>query len=320
MKKFLFVLWAAISLLGLFGSSEAIVDRIVAVVNQEVIMLSEVEKGMEASGEEIQVEDRLEKRERVKEAHRKVLDQLIDEKLIDLEAKKSGIKVASKELEAAVEDIKRRNGVTQEEMETLLEKEGLTFEAFKKQIEKKLLRVKVVQWAVKVDTTAEEKDLKEFYQNNTDRYRGMESYRPAHILFRVSKEATPDEVREIRKKCVKALEKIKTGEDFGETALLYSEDASAKDQGDLGFFKRGELLPVFEREALRLKVGEVSGIVRTDFGFHIIKLLDRKGGASLPFEDAKEKVRSDFYEYQMDRAFKQFISSLREKSVIEVRL
>jgi parvulin-like peptidyl-prolyl isomerase len=60
--------------------------------------------------------------------------------------------------------------------------------------------------------------------------------------------------------------------------------------------------------------------VRTDFGFHIIKLLDRKGGTPLPFEDAKEKVQSDFYEYQMDRAIKQFISSLREKSVIEVRL
>ncbi len=320
MKKFLFVLWAAISLLGLFGSSEAIVDRIVAVVNQEVIMLSEVEKGMEASGEAIHVEDRLEKRERVKEAHRKVLNQLIDEKLIDLEVKKSGIKLASKELEAAVEDVKRRNGVTQEKMETLLEKEGLTFEAFKKQIEKKLLRAKVIQWSVKVDSTAEEKDLKEFYQNNTDRYRGMESYRPAHILFRVPKEATPDKVREIRKKCVKALERIKTGEDFGEMALLYSEDASAKDRGDLGFFKRGELLPVFEREALRLKVGEVSGIVRTDFGFHVVKLLDRKGGIPLSFEDAKEKVEVDYYEYQTDKAFKQFIGSLREKSVIEVRL
>ena len=103
-------------------------------------------------------------------------------------------------------------------------------------------------------------------------------------------------------------------------AILYSEDASAKDRGDLGYFKRGELLPVFEKEALRLKVGEVSGIVRTEFGFHIIKLLDRKGGTPLPFEEVKEKVQADYYEYQMDKAFKQFISSLREKSVIEIRL
>lgn len=116
------------------------------------------------------------------------------------------------------------------------------------------------------------------------------------------------------------LEKIKAGQDFGEMALLYSEDPSAKDRGDLGSFKRGELLPVIEREALRLNVGQVSGIVKTDYGFHIIKLLDRKGGTPLPFEDAKEKVQSDFYEYQMEKAFKQLIGSLREKSVIEVRL
>ena len=71
---------------------------------------------------------------------------------------------------------------------------------------------------------------------------------------------------------------------------------SNKDRGDLGYFKKGELLPVFEREALRLKVGEVSGIVRTEFGFHIIKLLDRKGVEPLPFEEVKERVMADYYD------------------------
>ena len=153
-----------------------------------------------------------------------------------------------------------------------------------------------------------------------DRYRTNESYRPSHILFVVPKEATPEEIREIRKKCQKVLEKIKGGEDFGEMALLYSEDASNKDRGDLGYFKKGELLPAFEREALRLKVGEVSGIVRTDFGFHIIKLLDRKGVDPLPFEEVKEKVQADYYESEMEKAFKQFLSTLKEKSVIEIKL
>lgn len=320
MRKLLIVLWATITLLGSFGSSEAIVDRIVAVVNQDIIMLSEVEKGMETSGEEIHVEDRLERGARLREVLQKVLNQLIDEKLIDIEVKKSGIKVTGKELEAAVEDIKHRNGVTQEELEKFLEKDGLTLEALKKQIEKKLLRAKLIHWSVKIDTTVGEKDLKEFYQKNIDRYRVMESYRPAHILFRVPKEATPDAVREIRKKCEKVLEKIKGGENFGEMALLYSEDASAKDRGDLGYFRRGDLLPIFERETLRLQVGEVSGIVKTGFGFHIIQLLDRKGGTPSPFEDVKERVQSDCYEYQMDKALKQFLSSLREKSVIDIRL
>jgi peptidyl-prolyl cis-trans isomerase SurA len=320
MRNVLFTLWVTISLLGSFGLSEAIVDRIVAVVNEEIIMLSEVEKGVAASGEEIHAGNRLERGEKVRQVRQKVLNQLIEEKLIDIEIKKSGMKMTGKELDAAVEDIKRRNNVTQEEFENYLEKDGLTFETFKKQLEKRLLRSKFIQWSVKVDVTPGEKDLGEFYQKNIDRYRTMESYRPAHILFRVPKGATPDGVQGARKKCAMVLEKIKAGGEFGEMALLYSEDPSAKDRGDLGFFKRGELLPAIEREALRLNVGEVSGIVKTDYGFHIIKLLDRKGGAPLSFEDVKERVQSDFYEYQLEKAFKQLISSLREKSVIEVRL
>lgn len=103
-------------------------------------------------------------------------------------------------------------------------------------------------------------------------------------------------------------------------ALLYSEDASSKNRGDLGDFKRGELVPAFERAALRLKVGEVSEIVRTDYGFHIIKLLDRKGMEPLPFEEVKEKVRADYYENEMEKAFRQYITTLKEKSVIEIKL
>jgi parvulin-like peptidyl-prolyl isomerase len=320
MKKLLLGFWIPLSLFGLFCRGEAMVDSIVAVVNQEVIMFSELEKAVAASGEEIRATDRLERKEQVKRVRQKVLNLLIEEKLVDSEIKKVGIKVTGKEVDAAVEDIQRRNKVTQEEMERALEREGLTLGVFKKQLEQRMLRTKLIQWSVKVDAAPGEKELREFYQKNIDRYRTVVYYRPAHILFRVPKGATPDEVREIRKKCVKVLERIKSGEDFGEMAILYSEDPSAKDRGDLGPFKKGELLPVIEREALRLKVGQVGEIVKTDYGFHIVKLLDHKGDTAPPFEDARSKVEVDYYEYQMEKAFKQFMDSLREKSVIEVRL
>ena len=311
---FLFFLYGSISF------SEAVVDRVAAVVNQEIITLSEVEKWMGPLKEEIQAEDRLEKREQVREARWKILEQLIEEKLIDQEVKKSGTKVTSKEIEAALEDFKRRSSTTQEDLEKALAKEGLDLEALKKQIEKKILRMKFINLTVKVESKPGEKELRDFYQKNIDRYRGTEYYRPSHILFHVPKGATLEEVREIRKKCQKVLEKVKKGEDFGEMALLFSEDTSAKDRGDLGYFKKGELLPAFEKEALRLQIGEVSGIVRTDFGFHLIKLLDRKGGSALPFEEVKEKVQVDYYEQEMEKAFRQFVSTLKEKAVIEIKL
>jgi parvulin-like peptidyl-prolyl isomerase len=320
MKRFPVLFGFLLFLYGPISFSEAVVDRVVAVVNQEIITLSEVEKWIDPLKQEIVAGDRLERRDRIERLHRQVLDRLIEEKLIDQEVKKSGIKISSKEIEATVEEVRRRNAVTEEALEKALAVEGLTLETYKKQIEKGLQRQRLVNWSVKVEVKAGEKELRDFYQKNVGRYRMNETYRPGHILFVIPKEATPGEIREIRKRGQEILEKIKKGEDFGEMALLYSQDASARNHGDLGFFKKGELFPAFERETLRLKVGEVSGLVRTEFGFHIIKLLDRKGVEPLPYEEVSEKVKADYYDGEMEKAFKQFLSTLKEKAVIEIKL
>jgi peptidyl-prolyl cis-trans isomerase SurA len=320
-KKLLLIIGLFLLLCDRSSLSEAVVDRVVAVVNEEIITLSEVERWSRPLPGEIQIEDRLERRERVQEVFRKVLERLIEEKLIDQEVKKSGFKVSGKEVEGTIEGIKRKNGINQEQFERLLAAEGLTFEAFKKDVEKKLLRSKLVNWAVKVEHKVGEKELRDFYQKNQDRYRINESYRPSHILFVVPKEATSDQIRQVRKRCQEVLERIKKGDDFGELARRYSEDASsAKDGGDLGYFKRGELLPALEKEAIRLQVGEVSGIIRTDFGFHLLKLFDRRGGKPPPFEEIREKVQADCYEKEMEKALQQFLTKLKERSVIEIKL
>jgi parvulin-like peptidyl-prolyl isomerase len=319
-KRFFYLFGFILFLYGPTSLSEAVVDRVVAVVNQEIITLSEVEKWIALQKEEIVAEDRLEKQEQVQALCRKVLDRLIEEKLIDQEAKKSGVKVSSKDVEAMVEEVKRRNAITQEGLEKALAAEGLTLETYKKQIEKNLQRQRLIHREVKVEEKAGEKELREFYQENISRYRTNETYRPGQILFLIPKGAPPQEILEIRKKCQSVLEKIKKGEDFGEMALLYSEDGSNKVRGDLGYFRKGELLPVFEREALRLKVGEVSGIIRTEFGFHIIKLLDRKGADPLPFEEVRERVKVDYHNAEAEKAFLQFLSKLKEKAVIEIKL
>ncbi len=320
MKRFFLLFAFFLFCHGPISFSEAVVDRVVAVVNQEIITLSEVEKWTNPLKQEIVTKDRLEKQDRVETLCRQVLEKLIEEKLIDQEVKKSGIKISSKEIEATLEEVKRRNAVTQEDLEKALAVEGLTLETYKEQIGKSLQRKKLISWSLKVEAKAGEKELREFYQKNMDRYRTNETYRPSHILFAIPKEATPEEMGEIRRKAQKVLERIKGGEDFGEMALLYSEDASSKNQGDLGYLKKGELVPAFEREALRLKVGEVSGIVRSEFGFHIIKLLNRKGMDPFPFEEVQEKVKADYYESEMEKAFKQYVSTLKEKAVIEIKL
>jgi parvulin-like peptidyl-prolyl isomerase len=321
MKKLLFGTGIFFLCYGSMSPGGAVVDRIVAVVNQEVITFSEIEKWGRPFQQEIQAEDRLERRERIQEVFRKILDRIIEEKLIEQEAKKSGMKVTSKEIEVAVEEVKQKNKINQEGLEKALAAEGLTLEAFKKELEKRILRTKFVNSAVKVEQKAGEKELIEFFQKNVNQYRVNESYRPAHILFLILQEATAEEIRGIRKKSQKILEKIKEGADFAKMAMEYSEDTSSrKEGGDLGYFKKGELLPALEKETMRLQVGEVSGLIRTEVGFHILKLLDRKGGEPPPFEEIKEKVQADYYEKELEKAYQQFLSKLKEKSVIEIKL
>jgi len=321
MKRLVILGFVILGFAGGLSTSEAVVDRVVAVVNEEVITLSEVDRVIAPFLKEaVKAEDRLERKEQLNRIRRQALDTLIEEKLIDFEVKKAGIKVTPREVEAIVDDIKKQNKATQQDLEMALAKEGMTFEQYKTQIEKRVLRTKLVQWSVKVEPKASEKQLRDFYEQNAERYKTPETFRPAHILFGIPKEAPPEKVQEVRKKCQEVLERIRKGEDFGEMALLYSQDPSAKERGDLGYFKKGELLPAFEKELNRLRVGEVGGIIRTEFGFHLIKLLDRRGGTPMPFEEAKARVQREYFESEMDRAVRRFITSLKEKSVIDIRL
>jgi len=320
MKRFLILGGCLVILCGSTGQAEGVVDRIVAVVNQEIITLSEVDRLIAPLRGEIQIENRLERNEKLRELRLKALDRLVEEKVLDFEAKKAGIRVTNREVESIIDDIKRRSNATQADLENALAKDGLTYERYKKEIERQITRQRLVQWSIKAEPKASEKELRDFYEKNSSRYRTMESYRPAHILFVVPKNATPEQILEIRIRCQKVLDRIRNGENFGEMALLYSQDPSSKDGGDLGFFKKGELLPPLERAALRLKVGEVSETVRTDYGFHLVKLIDRRGGLPLPFEEVKEKIQADYLGMEMEKAVRQLISSMKEKSVIEIKL
>ena len=174
--------WAFLLLFGAWTSSEAVVDRVVAIVNQEIITLSEVEKWKAPLLAEIQAEDRLEKREQTQEVLRKILDRLVEERLIDQEVNGIGLKLSAKELEGSIEEIKRKNGMTQENLEKALAREGLTLD-FLKTARKATPSERLLGLAVKVETKPGEKELKEFYQKNIDRYRGIEDYRPSHILI-----------------------------------------------------------------------------------------------------------------------------------------
>jgi peptidyl-prolyl cis-trans isomerase SurA len=319
-KKTLWMMALCFLLAGMAPSAGAVVDRVVAVVNKDFITLSDLEKWAGPPPEALETSDRVERQWRLIEARRKVLDQLIEEKLVEQEARRLGLKVAAKDVDGAIEDVKRRNGISQEALERALARDGFTFSSYRQQIESKMLRIRLISMAVKMDVKASDKDLRDFYRKNEDRYRTTESYRPSHILCPVAPDASPEEVREARRKCQGLLERAQKGEDFAELATLFSEDISARSGGDLGTFKQGELIPAIEREVLNLRVGEVGGLLRTEFGFHVLKLVERTGGEPPPFEMVQDRVRAEYTEAEVDKALRQYMTTLREKSVVEIKL
>lgn len=142
----------------------------------------------------------------------------------------------------------------------------------------------------KVDLT--EEDLQIYYKAHQDEFRTPESVRARHVLVRVDRGASEDQKKKARDKANEILTKAKGGEDFAKLASEFSEDPGSKPNGgDLGFFQKGKMVPEFEKASFALKPGEVSGVVETQFGYHIIKVEEKKDSAVEPYDKVKDKVR-----------------------------
>ncbi len=135
-----------------------------------------------------------------------------------------------------------------------------------------------------------EKEVKKYFETFQEAYRVPEKIRARHILFKVPPKATKEEVAKIKAEAEKVLKMAKSGEDFAKLAEKYSQGPTAKKGGDLGYFTRGMMVKPFEKAAFALKKGEISGLVRTTFGFHIIKLVDKQPVHVKPFEEVKKDI------------------------------
>lgn len=142
----------------------------------------------------------------------------------------------------------------------------------------------------KINVTEDEMD--QYYKAHQDEFKSPEMVRARHILIKADRTASEDDRKKAREKAEEVLKKIKAGEDFAKLASEFSDDPGSKTKGgDLGFFSRGKMVPVFESTAYSLKPGEVSGIVETPFGFHIIKTEEKKEPGLEPYDQVKDKVK-----------------------------
>ena len=264
-----------------FGSSSAqeVVDRIVAVVGNQIILESGLKMQMDLYVNQMGIE--LKSEAQKSQLKRELLEQMINNKLLLIAAQKDTIiKVTSREVEEAVKDQlkKVKSEFSEEAFEAQLKAEGLTEGELKKkyreQIRDQMMTDRLIASKLsKVSVSTRE--VKEFYQIHKDSIPDQpEAVKLSHILLEIK--PSQETLDSLKRKAEMVLQLAKKGQDFAQLASSYSDDPTGKEGGDLGFFKKGDMIPKFEQVAFALKPGEISQVVQTEFGYHIIKVEEKK--------------------------------------------
>ncbi len=315
-----FILSFSISCLNLKAAAETI-DRVVAIVNGEVITLTELNEAVSFTLKDTEGTINFDGAEKdPAEIKRKVLDRLIDNKLIEQETKKMGIVVYEKEIDNALENIQKENSISRKELVEKLESKGLSLEKYKEQIKRGMEKMMLVNREIKSRVVVNEDELRKYYTENMDSFKVITEVRVQHILLSIPPNADEAKIKDVYEKARELLVKLSNKEDFGKLAEMYSQDISLDSGGDMGWFKRGEVTPFLEKVVFSLKVGEVSDIIRSGLGLHIVKLMDRKEEGVRPFEEVRDEIKDTIYVKKVEKEFKEWSEGLRKRSFIKVKL
>ena len=245
------------------------------------------------------------------------LENLINTQLLFREADRRGIKPSSEAINTELDGIISRFP-SPEAFQQQMTKVGISREQMVKDIEQQLKVTALVKEAlVAVETTVTDEEVSQFYQGNPDSFKSPEQVRAQHILLKINANDTPEMRSQKRLELASLSGKIENGADFSKIAGEKSECPSKEQGGDLGFFERGRMVKPFEEAAFTLKVGEVSDIVETQFGYHIIKITDRKEAGTVPLEEAREVIENYLKNTKEQEVVNSYIGTLREKAEIE---
>jgi peptidyl-prolyl cis-trans isomerase SurA len=276
---------SAAALLLSASAHAAELDRIIAVVDEDVVMQSELDE------QAARVRDALRQQQTemppTTVLERQVLERLVLEKIQIQVAAQAGIKVTEKELNRAVADIAKRNKLELPQFEKIIESEGISFSRFREQISQQIVIAKLRHEEVENRVKVSEQEIENFLRNQATESESELEYKLSHILVTIPSGASEAELKAARDKADDALRRIDAGEDFGDVALRVSDGQQALEKGDLGWRKGAEIPSLFADAVSNMKVGENSGIITSPSGYHIVKLMDKRSGEKIMVEQHK---------------------------------
>lgn len=304
------------------GSLQAeVADRIVAVVNDEVITLSELDSAFEPYQAKIEASYRGTGRDNaLSDAKMGLLNRMIDNMLMEQQARKAGIVIRDEEVAGAIRDLLERRKISREDMLKALEREGTTLEAYEKGIRDQLKRIRLIQREIKSKVAVSDEEIGEYYLKHREDYEGKDMVRLKQIFIALPKGIDAGGKEQRRAEAEAIRKRLKDGEPFDLLSARYSQGPAAAAGGDIGFIEKGMILPEVEEAAFSLPLHEISEVIESPVGFHIIQVIDRRGEGIKAIETVREEIRERIDQEKMEKKFAEWLQELRTKSHIEIKL
>jgi peptidyl-prolyl cis-trans isomerase C len=251
--------------------------------------------------------------------YHKLLDDLITDKLLKAQAK--DIKVTDADVDAEIANIKKQFNGDENAYKAQLQQAGQTEAKLRELIKNGLAERKWIESQVADQTKVDDADVEKFYKENIKEFEQPEQVRASHILFMVPEGAPDSEVKKKKAQAQAAYERAKKGEDFTKLAKELTEEPNGKERGgDLDFFSKEQMVPEFGEKAFSMKVGEISEPVKTQFGFHVIKVTDKKAAGTVPFDQVKPQLTNYLKSQKQQAAVRQVVDKLRSEAKIQNNL
>lgn len=298
--------------------ASGVVDRVVAVVNKDVITLSELQESLAyylyeskrpvPQGGEQALREQL-------------LQRMVEQRLQLQEAEREKITVEDVEMTEQMAEVMKRAGVpSQEDLERFVKAEGLTLESFRKRVREQIMVQKVIRRKVALRVSVTEGEIERYFLENRDKLETGLGYHARHILIAPAAPGREADWEAARLKAEEVWDMIRAGGDFAELARKYSQDPSAREGGDLGVLKQGELASEIESRILRIRPGEVLAPFRSGLGYHTFKLEWKESLSGQALAQTKQQIREILFRQKYQARLETWLEEIKRRAIIEIRL
>jgi peptidyl-prolyl cis-trans isomerase SurA len=319
-------MWILIGFIGLAWGMPAIcgeiVDRIVAVVNDDIITYLDVQGEMSPYEAQIKAVgyDPEKEQQMLYRVRNDIVKKLVDKKITDQEIKRHKITISDVDIDNNIEQIKEGKLWTDEEFREALEREGMTVESYRKKVKEQALRARLLNTTVKSKIVVTKEDVAAYYTNNIEKYQGERTYHLRNIIMRVLEDADTDEKQAVLERMENVHAALGKGTSFDSLAREYSESSLAKSGGDLGNLAYKNFSPQLKEALDSLSIGEYTTVLDTDQGYQIFYIENMQQDNETSLEEVYDEVEEILFRELSEKAFNDWLEALRESSHIKIIL